>query len=403
MDEKLLSRLKRSSLFLPLAFATACQSTPPPLSPQSAANAARPAVARAPVPPPSNVAASTKAVDLHSLPDLTAILPQLAESRVVFVGERHTNYSDHLNQLAIIRGLHERRPDLAIGMEYFQQPFQQSLDEYVAGTLTETDLLAKTQYFTRWGYDFRLYEPILKYARENKLPLVALNVPSEIVQKVGQSGFAGLTEQERAAIPQHLDRSNPAYREYLQSVFKDHPHHPGADFEYFLDAQLLWDEGMAARAAGYLEEHPTRALVVLAGIGHVQYGFGIPDRLTRRIDVSRAILINGLGESFEPNVADFVLLAKEVHLPPAGTLGVRLEPSSEGLRIASFAESSAAQAAGLEAGDRIVSLNGESVKDLSNVKLVLWNKQPGDRVRVGVKRGFWLLGAKEMSFEVTLR
>jgi uncharacterized iron-regulated protein len=403
MDEKLFSRFGRSSVFLPLAFVAACQFTPPPLSAQSAADATRLAVARAPLPSPSAVAASTKAVDLHTLPDLAAILPQLAEDRVVFVGERHTNYSDHLSQLAIIRGLHERRPDLAIGMEYFQQPFQQYLDEYVAGTLSETDLLAKSQYFTRWGYDFRLYEPILKYARENRIPLVALNLPSEIVQKVGQSGLAGLTEQERAAIPRHLDRSNPAYREYLQSVFKDHPRRPGADFENFLDAQLLWDEGMAARAAGYLEEHPARALVVLAGIGHVQYGFGIPDRLTRRIDVSRAILVNGLGESFQPNVADFVLLTTEVRLPPPGTLGVMLEPGSEGLRLASFARDSAARAAGLEAGDRIVSLNGGAVKDLSDVKLVLWNKQPGDRVRVGVKRESWLLGGQELSFEVTLR
>jgi S1-C subfamily serine protease len=80
-----------------------------------------------------------------------------------------------------------------------------------------------------------------------------------------------------------------------------------------------------------------------------------------------------------------------------------LEPGSEGLRIASFAKDSAAQTAGLEVSDRIVSLSGEPVKDLGDVKLVLWNKRPGDRIRVGVKRGIWLFGPKEMAFEVILR
>ena len=353
--------------------------------------------------PPSNPAVSTKAVDLHTLPDLAAIIPQLAENRVVFVGEAHTDYVHHLNQLAIIRGLHERRPDLAIGMEYFQQPFQEYLDDYGAGKLTETELLAKTQYFKRWGYDFRLYEPILKYARDTGIPVVALNVPSEIVQKVARSGLASLTEQERTEIPQDLDRSSSTYRDFLRSVYKDHPHATGASFDSFYEVQLLWDEGMAARAARYLEEHPTQTLVVLAGMDHVQYGFGIPDRLTRRVQVSRAIVLNGLDGPFEPNMADFVLLAKAAPLPPAGRLGVMLEPDHEGLRIAAFATDSAGRAAGLRRGDRIISLNDEPVREMTDVELIMWDKQPGNLVKVEVKRRFWFLPAKTMTFEATLR
>ncbi|HXZ44871.1 MAG TPA: ChaN family lipoprotein, partial [archaeon] len=330
------------------------------------------------------MAVSTKAVDVHTLADLTAVIPQLAEDRVVFVGEVHTDYAHHLTQLAIIRGIHERRPDLAIGMECFQQPFQAYLDEYGAGKLTETELLAKTQYFKRWGYDFRLYEPILKYARDNGIPLVALNVSSEIVQKVARSGLAGLTEKERAEIPQDLDRSSSAYRHFLQSVFKDHPHVKDASFETFYEAQLLWDEGMAARAARYLDDHPNRALVVLAGMDHVQYGFGIPDRLSRRIQVSRAIVLNGFHGPFKPNMADFVLLAETENLPPKGRLGVVVELDRRGLRIGGFGADSAAQAAGLQRGDEIVSVNDEQVKDVTDMELVMWDKRPDNRVKVEV-------------------
>ncbi len=395
--------IKHTGAIATLALLAACQSGPLPPSAMIPSGAAP---GPAPAPPSSaasDAATLTMAVDLHTLPDLAAIIPRLAESRVVFVGELHTDYAAHLNQLAIIRGVHERRPDLAIGMEYFQQPFQRYLDDYVAGRITETELLAKTEYFTRWGYDFRLYEPILAYARQQHIPLVALNVPSEIVRKVGRSGFSGLSAQERAQVPQDMDRSSAAYRDYLQSVFREHPGATGMPFDHFFDAQLLWDEGMAACAARYLHEHPGRAMVILAGSGHVQYGFGLPDRLSRRLPVSRTVVVDGLSAAFATDLADIVLLHKEMALPPAGTLGVTLEPAEDGLRIASFAENSAARATGLRPGDRILSLNGQTMKDLADVKLVMWDKRPGDRVVVRVRRHSWLLSAREMSFEVTLR
>ena len=403
MNRNRVPRFAYSIVILALPLVAACQVDPIPHSPQFALGGVEGPAEPAPEGEPSIPAAPTKAVDLQALPDLEAILPRLADSRVVFVSESHSDYAHHLTQLAIIRSLHERGTDLAIGMEYFQQPFQQSLDDYVAGKITEKELLAKSQYFKRWGYDFRLYEPILKYAKDKGIPLVALNVPSEIVQKVSRSGLASLTKQERAEIPQDLDRSNSAYRTFLESVFKDHPHTKGSNFESFYEVQLLWDEGMAARAARYLEENPTRTLVVLAGMDHVQYGFGIPDRLTRRLPVKRAIVLNGLDNSCEPKMADFLLLAKAQALPPAGRLGITLEPSREGLRISEFATDSAAQAAGLRQGDRLVSLNDQSVHELADVESVMWDKQPGDRVKVEVERKSWFLPAKTMRFEIALR
>ena len=398
MDKERPLRLARSIVIFAMACVSACQSAPFQQPTQFAAGTEAPAHQVE----PSSATVPTKAVDLRTLPDLAAIIPELADDRVIFVGEAHTEYAHHLNQLAIIQGLHERGTHLAIGMEYFQQPFQQALDDYVVGKITEKELLAKSQYFKRWGYDFRLYEPILKYARDKGIPLIALNVPTETVKKVSQSGLTGLTKQERAEIPQDLDRSNSAYRTFLESVFKDHPRTTRSNFEYFYEVQLLWDEGMAARAARYLQENPSRTLVVLAGMDHVQYGFGIPDRLTRRLPVKRAIVLNGLDNSYEPKMADFLLLAKPQTLPPAGRLGITLEPGREGLRISEFATDSAAQTAGLRQGDRIVSLNDQPVHELADVQLIMWDRQPGDRVKVEVERKSWFL-SKTISVEISLR
>ena len=68
--------------------------------------------------------ASFQALNLNEPLALDLLVAQLATNRVVFVGEIHDRYDHHLNQLEIIKRLHELDPNLAIGVEYFQQPFQ---------------------------------------------------------------------------------------------------------------------------------------------------------------------------------------------------------------------------------------------------------------------------------------
>src|SRR5579862_6311145 len=69
--------------------------------------------------------ASFDAVDLNTALPLDKLAAQLATKRVVFVGEIHDRYDHHLNQLEIIRKLHDRDSNLAIGVEYFPQTVQQ--------------------------------------------------------------------------------------------------------------------------------------------------------------------------------------------------------------------------------------------------------------------------------------
>ena len=80
-------------------------------------------------------------LDLNAFSTMEQIIPALADKRVVFIGEQHTRYDHHLTQLEIIRRLHALHPQLAIGMEMFQQPFQRYLDEYVAGSIDEQTMV----------------------------------------------------------------------------------------------------------------------------------------------------------------------------------------------------------------------------------------------------------------------
>jgi len=348
-------------------------------------------------------------LDVRQMPPLDELIPQLAEQRVVYVGESHTDYAHHLQQLAILRALRQRNPRLAIGLEMIQQPFQPVLDDYLARRIDEREFLVRTEWYSRWRYDFRLYRPILEFARAEGLPVIALNLPKELTERVAKRGIAGLDEAEKAQLPQEIDRSDQAYEARLRDIFAQHPHQGQQDFQRFLEVQLLWDEGMAQRAAEFLEAHADTQLVILAGSGHLMYRSGIPNRLTRRLPVSqqaaqRVVLPAGQVE-LAPGVADYLLLTGQAQLPPAGILGVALQepaPDGGGVTIEEVIAGGAAAKAGLRKGDRILELAGQPIAHYADLKIALLDRPPGEVVRVRVRRSGFLFGVEEIALDLTL-
>jgi uncharacterized iron-regulated protein len=334
--------------------------------------------------------------------DFEALVAKLAKERVVMIGEVHDRYDHHLNQLELVCRLHRRHADLAIGLEFFQQPFQDPLDAYLDLRIDTPEMLTRTEYYDRWHYDYRLYAPILEFARGRGIPLVALNAPEEISSKVAKEGIAGLSEAERAQFPAQLERDLPGYRERLQAVFDEHPEVQHMSFENFVEAQLIWDESMAERAARYLDAHPGRRLVVLAGDGHVIRS-GIPLRLGRRSGVEAVNLLQGEPRDIAPEGADYVLISKTIELPRVGKIGVMLDTSGDRLAVSGFSEDSAAKDIGILNEDRIVELDGKPIAGLADLKFALMDKRPGDMVSVKVERVGSDKTTSEASFSLTLR
>jgi uncharacterized iron-regulated protein len=340
------------------------------------------------------------AVDLDTPFSMDKLAAQLETKRVVFVGETHDRYDNHLNQLEIIRRLHQLDPTLAIGVEYFQQPYQANVDDYIAGRTTEQEFLRATGYYQNWGYDYRLYAPIFRFAREQHIPVRALNVPSALPSEVAKVGVAGLSEQQRAYVPKEIGPADAGYRSRLREAFEAHPSTKPDAFNHFVEAQLMWDEGMAQSAAAYLTANPDRRMVVLAGSGHLVFGSGIPQRLERRIHVTYAIVLNN-GET-EPQIADYILLSKKQELPPAGVLGVSLEEKSGECRIRSVSPGGAGEKAGLKREDVVVAIDSQKVTTVADTRLALWDRKPGNRVTIRVQRKHRFGGVTDRNFEIEL-
>jgi uncharacterized iron-regulated protein len=343
-----------------------------------------------------------QALDLRDGMELENVASNIASARVVYIGETHDSYSDHITQLEIIRLLHTKNSKIAIGMEQFQQPFQSVLDGYTRGEIDEKELIRQSEWIERWRFDYRLYRPILSFAREHGIPVIALNIPKEITAKVSKEGIEGLAKEDKDKIPSDIDYSDDAYKERLKQVFANHPHKNEEGFERFMQVQLLWDEGMAAKAADYLQTNPNRQLVVLAGIGHVMYGSGIPQRVSRRVQAESAIILPAGEFPLDQNVADFLVQGGGELLPERGMLGIFMLDSEEGIKVKELVPEGSAIEAGVEEGDLILQVNGQRVRDVADLKLILMDEPPGNLVTLHILRKNLLLKDKEIDLEFEL-
>ena len=321
-------------------------------------------------------------VELDQTSSLAQIMKQIDDARVVLVGETHTRYDHHLVQLEILKHLYQKSPNLALGVEWFQQPYQKHLDDYVAGEITEKEMLHLTDYFSRWQYNYRLYQPILQYARENNIPIIALNAPRELIKALAKSEFDDLPEELKSQLPKSYDWSDKDYEQRLRDIFELHPEYRG-EFENFLRSQLTWDESMAERAAQYLQDNPETRMLVLAGSGHIMFGSGIPNRIKRRIDTEQFSIL--VSEDFLPvskDIADFMVLSVKQTLGPVGLIGAFLNTEGKLLTIKGFSKNSAVKDAGLQQGSVIIGVNNETVENFADFKFAIINKKQGDTIEL---------------------
>jgi uncharacterized iron-regulated protein len=220
-----------------------------------------------------------------------AFLAVLRTKMVIYVGERHDQPGDHGVQYAILRQLHRDEGSLAIGMEMFQVPFQEPLTKWSAGLIDETVLRRETEYDERWGFDFSMYRPILEYARNRGIEVVALNAPRELAYAVAKDGVDSLSEEQALALPE-LDLANEQHRALFDAEFDEGEHAVGDAVEQYYQAQVVWDETMGSRVAETLGRVGGPAkMIVFAGRVHVKSGLGVPDRAAKRGAAPYAVVL----------------------------------------------------------------------------------------------------------------
>lgn len=328
--------------------------------------------------------------------DWADVQARLAEKRVVYVGEIHTRYADHLFQLTLLDTLYRQNPELAIGVEWFQQAFQPWLDAYISVKIDEGELLHQTEYFQRWRVDFRLLRPILRYARENQIRVLALNAPSELTRQVATLGRDSLSEQQKALMPT-IHPPGKEQQDRLESFFEGKIP-PNREVDDFIYAQRIWDETMAANIVDYLQTHPTHRMLVFAGNFHIAHQAAIPEDVARQMPEladRQMTLSSGNFEDFKAGYVDYFAYTEPQSLPKIGKIGAEFKTPSACIK--QLVDDAPGQKAGLQVGDCIVAFNHQPIKHYADLISALYQTSPGLVVTIDIKRN-----KTPQTFEITL-
>lgn len=245
-----------------------------------------------------------------------ALIDRLMEADFVCVGETHDSDLHHRVQHQIVKALFARDERLGVGFEMFQRPFQAALDRYGWGEMGEDDFLKTTEYHERWGFAWSLYRPIVDFCRHNRAPLAALNAPKELTARIARVGHAALTDAEKQQLGP-IDFQRARHRDYWfdrLAAMHGQKNAPAEQKERGYQVMATWDHYMAASAAEFRQERHLRRLVILAGSGHIERWFGIPERVgaqTAGKVLTVGIQIGGDPDAFrrEP-ITDFLVIVR---------------------------------------------------------------------------------------------
>lgn len=141
------------------------------------------------------------------------LLKAAEKAQIVLFGEYHNNAISHWLQLELTKDLAQKK-QLILGAEMIEADNQKLLDQYLKDEINQKQLDSTARLWPNYKTD---YKPLVDFAKENKMPFIATNIPrryASIVFKKGFEGLENLTLEEKSWIvplPILYDATLPGY------------------------------------------------------------------------------------------------------------------------------------------------------------------------------------------------
>lgn len=250
---------------------------------------------------------------------ITEAADRIGKVDVVFWGEEHNDTIGHILELKMLKLLTERyRGKLTLSMEMFETDCQVLVDDYLGGFITREKFLKDSR---AWN-NYEDYSPLVEFAKEQKLPVVAANSPrryNNLMSKRGPKSLDSLHSSAKALIaklPIYIPKNGRYYKKFVEIMGgEDNIHSPN-----MFASQCLWDATMAKsieRAAG--DDKKGGVVMHICGRFHSDNYLGTVSQLVRKnADISMATISCFPADDYEkPSIekyealADFVILTQK--------------------------------------------------------------------------------------------
>ncbi len=254
-----------------------------------------------------------------SLVSWSAIEEQAKNADVIVFGEEHNDSKGHAWKLEALKKLSAKYPVL-LSLEMLERDQQRTVDEFTKGEITEKGFLNSSKFWPNYQTD---YHPLVAFAKENSIPVLAANAPRKYVNLVANQGLEVLYKIRSPYLPpRYLYRLHrqKEYEDLIASTLEGHaPAGFTPDRQKFIDSQYLWDASMADAIAGafYLTN---RKVFQVNGRFHTDSGLGLTYRLRQ---LGLKVLVLSIFPGFEGQgiadrdwaLGDFLILTERKPLP----------------------------------------------------------------------------------------
>ncbi len=234
--------------------------------------------------------------------DFEMMAADVARADVVLIGEQHDDPNSHRLELAVLEALARRQVAVTLSLEMFERDVQTSVDAYLSGSSTEDDFLKNSRPWPRYATDYR---PLVEFAKRQRWPVVAANVPRRIAADAARTGKAAidaLTTTDRSLVAADLQCPHDTYFDRFAEQMGSGGHQSASTSasaadtttERYYWAQCIKDETMAESIASAFARMAGKPGVVVhvTGSFHSDYGDGTGERVRRRLPGRRVATVS---------------------------------------------------------------------------------------------------------------
>ncbi|MDG6774384.1 ChaN family lipoprotein [Thiomicrorhabdus sp. ZW0627] len=199
---------------------------------------------------------------------VTALADLLKDSDVVFIGEFHGNQASHLLESQLQNALYQLNPKQILSMEQFERQQQTILDRYLDDEIGETYLINEAPAWENYAGSYR---PLIEFAKQRLLPVVAANAPTDIVRCIGRQGGGyvnKLPKEQRSWIADEPFADIADYKQKYQDWIQQVRHLSTKDAKKSYQAQIVRDNTMAESILKALRDNPGYQVIHTNGAFH---------------------------------------------------------------------------------------------------------------------------------------
>ena len=205
------------------------------------------------------------------------IVLDMAKADVLFFGEEHNDSAGHYLENKIFRALHAAySSQLSLSMEMFEADGQLVLNEYLTGKIDESRFSKDVRLWS----NYKDYRPMIEYARQNTIAVVAANPPRRYVTMVSRRGMQSLDslskEAKKLLPPLPYDTLTGRYRDKFFDIMKGSP---GGENPRVYHSQSLWDAGMSYNIYKHLKANKGKKVFHCVGKFHTDEKLGTAAQL----------------------------------------------------------------------------------------------------------------------------